>query len=605
MLTSWGETPPDVPWPEYPRPQMVRSGWVNLNGTWQYAIRPRAAAAPTAWDGDILVPFAPESPLSGVERGVSPEERLWYRRSLTLTPSNTRTLLHFGAVDYSCALWVNGAWVGAHSGGFDPFQFDVTDYLVEGVNELLLACDDPGSSGEQPRGKQHLRPSGIWYTPVSGIWQTVWLEHVPLENHVQEVRIQPAADLRSISVAVLLGRPTRRATLAVRLTVLDADRQVVSVIARPDRTVSLDVAGLAHWSPGNPTLHGLRVELVEIDDPLPPDDDAQLTRATPLRGATEASLFAQATVTGPTGDSVECYFALRLVSVGRDARDRAVLQLNGEPTFHLGTLDQGWWPDGLLTPPADAAIVHELEYLKGAGFNTIRKHIKIEPARYYYHCDRLGLLVWQDMPSGFLPAQFVAPNDEGETLRSAPAMEQHELELARMVNRLSCHPSIVMWVISNEGWGQYASARLAAAVKALDPDRLVNAHSGWIDTGAGDVIDVHDYRRALDDIRLPADGRVAVLGEYGGIGWPLPEHLWKPEIRNWGYQTYSDADAVLTAYLEKTREVIRLRDTLGICGAIYTQTCDVEGEVNGLLTYDRRVEKLDRDWLRSVHAELQ
>ena len=610
MMTPWGErVTPESVWPEYPRPQLTRAAWLNLNGLWRYAITPRRAPAPQQWDGEILVPFAVESALSRVARPVTPDDRLWYGREFA-PPADwqgSRVLLHFGAVDYEAAIWVNDAFVMAHSGGFDPFTADLTEYLREGVNTLLVGVWDPSNRGEQPRGKQHLAPSGIWYTPVTGIWQTVWLEPVPLDNHIDEVRIVPHLEAAAVDVAVLLGRPTRSRELAVRLRVLADGREIACTIAPGDRLVRLAIPNVRPWSPRTPFLYDLVVELVEVADTLPPPDNGRrdsLDRSMPLRGATETDHYAGAAVRGEPMDRVTAYFGMRSIAVGPHPRSGApTLLLNGAAEFHLATLDQGWWPDGLHTPPADAALVHELEFLKAAGFNAVRKHIKVEPARFYHHCDRLGILVWQDMPSGFAPAQFVAPNDEGEAVRKTAAIEQYELELRRMIGRLQAHPSIVVWVIHNEGWGQFDTARLAAWVKLLDPTRLIDAASGWLDSEAGDLLDRHDYAETPSPPpRHPT--RAAVLGEYGGIGWPLPAHLWNPAMRNWGYQTYFDEATVQAAYRRKTQAIIDMHQAGSLAAAVYTQTSDVEGEVNGLLTYDRRVEKLSREWLRAVHAPL-
>ena len=610
MRTRWGEgvTPEDA-WPDYPRPQMVRAGWRNLNGLWDYAIAARRDPQPATWDGKILVPFCVESALSGVGRRVSEAERLWYRRSFALSQTIERTLLHFGAVDYETAVWVNGAFAGAHRGGFDPFCLDLTDFVHDGDNELIVSVDDPTSGADQPRGKQHRNPQGIWYTPVTGIWQTVWIEQVPLENHIEEVRITPTPACDAVEIAVLLARPSRDPELAVELVVSEGGKPVTRLIARADRKSHLTIPDPKLWSPDHPALYDVEVRLVRVADPLPSDNDQQaaasLLREVPLRGETEADCYAGASITGRVLDEVRCYFGLRHIEVGpHPTTNRPTLLLNGEPVFHLGTLDQGWWPDGLHTPPTDAAMVYEIEYLKAAGFNTVRKHIKVEPARYYYHCDRLGLLLWQDMPSGFLPAQFVAPNDEDEGLRSATATEQYELELQRMIHRLRNHPCIVVWVLHNEGWGQFDTMRLARQIKSLDPTRVVNAVSGWLDMDSGDLIDRHDYQAT--PAAPSADGRRAlVIGEYGGIGWPIAGHLWNPKMRNWGYQTFHHATEVQAAYTRTAEAIIAMHRDHGVCAAIYTQTTDVEGEVNGLLTYDRSVEKLAADWLALVHAPLR
>jgi hypothetical protein len=597
LLTPWGEALTEAPaWPEYPRPQLVRDGWTNLNGRWQYAIRPRASPAPSAWDGEIRVPFCVESALSGVARRVDPGERLWYRRNFRVDAAGQRVLLHFGAVDHHAAIFVNDAYVASHEGGFDAFTIDITDFVSAGENTLVVAVDDPTSAADQPRGKQHDRPQGIWYTPVTGIWQTVWLERVPLENHIAEVRVSPDLASASIRVEVLLARPTRDPTLAATFTVRLGDRTVATCTARPDRAVRVAVPDPAPWTPERPTLYDLDVALVRIPDPTTKDMRA--------RGDDEAVAYGTAGPVAATIDRVRTYFGMRSIAIGaHPASGLPTLLLNRAPVFHLATLDQGWWPDGLMTPPSDDAITWEIAFLKEAGFNAVRKHIKVEPARYYWHCDRLGLLVWQDMPSGFVPAQFVGPNDAGEGLRRRESATEFERALARMIRALAGHPCIVVWVLHNEGWGQFDSGRLTEFVRGIDPSRPVDATSGWLDVGAGEFVDRHDY--APEPTAPASDGRrVPIVGEYGGIGWPIEGHLWNPGMRNWGYQTFAREDEVRVAYMRVTAAIDRARRTHGVAAAVYTQTTDVEGEVNGLLTYDRRVEKLPRPWLAAIHAQL-
>lgn len=609
MRTPWGERITAEPvWPEYPRPQLVRDRWLNLNGTWNYAITARREGRPLSWDGEIRVPFAVESDLSGVGRAVGPGDRLWYRREFG-TPAGwagQRILLHFGAVDFEAAVWVNDGWVGAHSGGFDPFSFDITGFLRPGTNELAVAVWDPTDEGQQARGKQSLSPQGIWYTAVTGIWQTVWLEPVPAENHIAELRLEPDLEGEAVAVEAVLGIPTTRTDLAVRLTVSEEGRDVAVKFIPPDRQARVPVRDPRRWSPGDPFLYDLTAELLPVEElwgPQGPERGGPLRRD-PLRGPEELERYEEAAVAGDALDTVHGYFGMRSIAVGPHPNTgRQALLLNGSPVFHLGTLDQGWWPDGLFTPPSDEAIIYELEYLKRAGFNALRKHVKVEPARYYYHCDRLGLLVWQDMPSGFVPAQFVAANDRGEAVKPRATVEQQELEMRRIVGNLKAHPSIVVWVIHNEGWGQFDSARLTDWIRSLDRDRLIDAASGWLDGGAGDVRDRHDYAEVPSPLNPPGR-RALVLGEFGGIGRPVEGHLWDPAKRTWGYQTYSSRSEVQEAYRRKLEAVVGMAREQGLSGAIYTQTSDVEGEVNGLLTYDRRVEKLPPEWLREVHAPL-
>lgn len=606
LMTQWGEkVTPENAWREYPRPQFARSRWANLNGLWDYAITPKTTPAPTKFDGQILVPFPVESALSGVGKSVTPTDRIWQHRRFTV-PSDwkgERILLHFGAVDYECTLWINGGMVGSHTGGFDAFHFDITAFLKDGENELLLGVTDPTDSGEQPRGKQVLKPQGIWYTPVSGIWQTVWMEPVPSTLYLAELRLTPDVDKSGVTFVALTNEATGDDTYAVRLTASAAGQTVGTTIARVNREAFLPVPNVHLWSPADPFLYDLKAELIRVKDPWPQEATNRNNRA-PRFGDHERQLYAKAEPTGSALDTANSYFGMRKVSLGPGkVKGQPAILLNGEPLFQHGPLDQGWWPDGLHTPPSDEAMRWEIGWLKQAGFNMLRKHIKVEPARYYYHCDKLGLLIWQDMPSGFNHALRNQRPDAGEPVRLSTSQEQHELELRRMLGRLHNAPSIVLWVVHNEGWGQYESKALAHWVKSIDPSRLVNADSGWLDMNTGDLFDIHTYQP--EPLRPePKADRAIVLGEYGGVGWPIQDHLWNPAMRNWGYQTYQDKQAYLDALRKKVEALVPMKQTLGVSAAVYTQTTDVEGEVNGLLTYDRKVAKVDPSQMRLMNAPL-
>ncbi len=612
LTTRWGRgVTPDNAWRSYPRPQMRRAHWLNLNGQWDYAIRPKAAPQPAAMDGRILVPFAVESRLSGVARRVGPDDRVWYSRDFTIPADwrGQRVLLHFGAVDFEAHVLVNGALVGGHRGGNTAFSLDVTDYLRPGANRLVVQVTDPTSTGAQPRGKQQLDPSGIWYTPVSGIWQTVWLEPVP-DLHIEDVVATPDIDRGQLAVDVALNRSASDED-AVRITASAGGRRVASVLVRGNRHASLPIADAHLWSPDDPFLYDLRVELVKVASPFANGD-----RATPhdrpgdiIQTRAEAELYTRATPAGPARDVVDGYFAMRKSSIGPGpvAGQPAIL-LNNRPLFQNGTLDQGWWPDGLLTPPSEEAIRWELGWLKSAGFNMLRKHIKVEPAQYYYEADRLGILIWQDMPSGEEADsldQFVRPTSQAEAVMPQATENAFTWELGEMVRQLRNHPSIVTWVVNNEGWGQFASIRLARYLKDLDPSRIVNKASGWLDTGdaGSDLFDIHTYEEVPQAPRLQS-ARAIVIGEFGGIGLPVAGHLWFPDRRNWGYQTAADTADYRRRYRRKYEEVIRQSRELGLSAAVYTQTSDVEGEINGLLTYDREASKLPPDELRRIHAPL-
>ena len=538
LVTRWAhEVRADRVLPDYPRPQLVRAAWRSLNGWWDYAVTPKDAAKPAAWDGRILVPFPIESQLSRVRRAVTDSQRLWYHRTFRAPrlAAGGRLLLHFGAVDWDAVVTVNGTLVGEHTGGYDPFTFDITDALAPGgTQDLVVSVWDPTDRGQQPRGKQVLAPRSIWYTAVTGIWQTVWLEPVASE-HVDGLVVTPDLDAGTVHVeaAVAGGTPASRITV----TVLDGKTTVASGSAAADSTVTVPIAHPKVWAPDHPFLYGLRVRL-------------------------------------DGGDAVTSYFGMRKIAVAPDSAGVNRLFLNGRPLFELGTLDQGWWPDGLYTAPTDAAIRYDLRTLKRLGFNLIRKHVKVEPERWYYWCDRLGLLVWQDMPSG--------ANDTPE------AQREFGIELGHVVDALRNHPAIVMWVPFNEGWGEHDAPRYVAWLKQHDASRLVDDASGWTDENAGDVMDVHDYPGP----GMPAleSGRAAVLGEFGGLGLPVPGHLWHARGA-WGYRRFGRTDSLWAAYRGL---LARLRPLAadGLSAAVYTQTTDVEIEVNGLMTYDRAVVKL-------------
>jgi hypothetical protein len=542
LETRWTkEVSPANALPEYPRPQMARKSWVNLNGLWQYAIRPAAEEKPVNWDGEILVPFAVESALSGVKKAVTPDEQLWYRRKFESPKleDDGRLLLHFGAVDWKCTVWINGKQVGEHTGGFNPFTFDITDALNSGdtPNEVVVVVSDPTDTSWQPRGKQVLRPHGIFYTAVTGIWQTVWLEPVP-KVHIKSLKIVPDIDRSVISVTA-----DAPGADAVRIRINNEGRAPDWVKIAPGKPAVLFVSNPVLWSPDRPHLYDLRVECL-VDDKV--------------------------------ADAVDSYFGMRKIDVKKDKDGINRLWLNNKVVFQYGPLDQGWWPDGLYTAPTDEALKYDIEMTKRLGFNMARKHVKVEPARWYYWCDKLGLLVWQDMVSG-----DAATNDESK--------KNYRKELKSMIDALHNHPSIVMWVPFNEGWGQYDTEEVAAWTQKYDPTRPVNEASGWHDKGSGDVADMHNYPGP--GMREPEEKRVSVLGEFGGLGMPVRGHTWQDE-KNWGYVSYDSADALTGAYVELLT-MLRPMIGRGLSAAVYTQTTDVEIEVNGLLTYDRALVKME------------
>ena len=563
LMTRWAkDVSPGNVWPEYPRPQMTRDQWQNLNGLWDYAITPSTAdSRPAAWEGQILVPFAIESALSGVKKAVQPDQTLWYRRTFT-APENLdgqRLLLHFNAVDWECAVFVNGTFCGRHQGGYDPFYFDITGALVpQGDQELVVAVWDPSDKGYQPRGKQILEPQGIWYTAVTGIWQSVWLEPVP-RAHIRNLALTPDIDKGVLRLSATVdGAAPGDEIVAVAL---DGAAPVAGSAGQPGAPFEIPIENAKLWSPDSPFLYNLTVSLT--------------------RG-------------GQTLDEVQSYFGMRKIAVAKDDRGINRLVLNNQVLFQLGPLDQGWWPDGLYTAPTDEALRYDVETTRAMGFNMARKHVKIEPLRWYYHCDRLGLLVWQDMPSG---DAYIGHNDP-DIERTAQSAHNYYRELGELVRDFGNHPSIIMWVPFNEGWGQFQTNEVTAWLKQLDPSRLVNQTSGWADRGGSDVYDKHSYPGP--DMFPIQDHRASVLGEFGGLGWPVEGHLWWDK-RNWGYRTYQDREALAGHYEQLIR---RLRYLIhdGLAAAVYTQTTDVEGEVNGLMTYDRELVKLGVDWLNTVNS---
>ncbi|WP_296611674.1 glycoside hydrolase family 2 protein [Sphingomonas sp.] len=608
LMTKWGkEVTPDNAWRSYPRPQLKRERWLNLNGLWDYAIAKAAAPQPTRMDGQILVPYPVESKLSRVARKVTPDDRIWYRRSFTVPQdwAGEHVMLNFGAVDFAATIWVNGAVVGSHKGGFDTFGFDITDYLKPGANELVVQVADPTSAGTQPRGKQILDPSGIWYTAVSGIWQTVWLEPVP-KLHIEDVRATPNIDRGVVDVAVALSGWAND-TDAVKLTASAGGKVIASTIIRANRRATLAIPNARLWSPDDPHLYDLKAELVTVPDPYAGQDERDRKAYDARFTAGEDRTYAAARVAGAPRDTVDTYFAMRKISIGpgRVTGQPAIL-LNNKPLFQNGTLDQGWWPDGLYTPPSEEAMKSDLVFLKKAGFNMLRKHIKVEPARYYYDADHLGMLIWQDMPSGGGEDQFVTGTSKSQAVLSSDAMAENQNELAAMIGDLRAFPSIVLWVVNNEGWGQYDSATLARYVKGMDPSRLVDADSGWLDVapGASDVFDIHTYE---DVPNTPArqSARAIVIGEYGGIGMPIAGHIWRPGKKNWGYQVATGEEDYLARFRRKMAGVIRAAREDGLSASVYTQTTDVEDEINGLLTYDRARVKAPPEALSTIAAPLR
>jgi len=547
--------------PEYPRPMMKRQNWKNLNGLWQYAIRPKSeTSGPEKFDGQVLVPFCIESALSGVKKKVVETDLIWYHRTFNVPRqwAGKRLLLHFGAVDWETTVWVNGRKVGDHRGGYDPFSFDITDMLkASGSQEIVLSVWDPTDKGRQARGKQQIIPEGFMYTPASGIWQTVWVEPVPL-SHIRSIRVEPDIDENCVWVTVDAVNTNDAYTVEAKTLLPGQGTIPVVVESRAGQRLRISLRKEPQtrlWSPDSPFLYDLQVTLKDR--------------------------------TGKTIDTINSYFGMRKISIGKDERGINRIMFNNKPLFQYGPLDQGWWPDGLYTAPTDEALRYDIETTKRLGFNMVRKHVKFEPQRFYYWCDKLGILVWQDMPSGG------GSSDERK--------KQFELELRRMIDASRNHPSIVMWVAFNEGWGQFDAPRLAQWIKQYDPTRLVDHASGWADRGEyGDVRDIHLYPGPGVGPALP--NRAMVLGEFGAHGMAVKGNSWGDDSR-WSKYGPRETARLTKAYL-RTIRALRPMIYMGLSGAVYTQITDIENELNGLMTYDRELLKLDARQMTAANIEL-
>jgi len=574
IKSRWAkEVNPSNAWKQYPRPQLIRDDWQNLNGLWDYKIQPKGEKAPKVFQGKILVPFCVESSLSGVGKPLSPNEELWYKTKFKVPASwgSKRILLHFGAVDWQSSIYVNDKLAGEHTGGSDPFSIDITDYLGSSNNELVVKVWDPTDSGIQARGKQVLKPFGFWYTAVSGIWQTAWLEPV---NQTSIATITPEADIDQDIINLRSVLTHAQGGEEVNLKIFNRGNLVKELTAPYQENIQVKLPGAKLWSPQNPELYQFQIEIRRKNQLL---------------------------------DKANSYFAMRKISMGKDEYGNLRLHLNNKALFQWGVLDQGWWPESLLTPPTAEAMLYDMQVVKSMGFNMIRKHIKVEPARYYYQADSLGLLLWQDMPSGFNkindPVQHVKFDATEDWARPKESAVQFEKEWKSIIDNLKFFPSIVVWVPFNEGWGQYDSKRVVEWTKKYDPTRLVDGISGWTDRNVGDMYDAHQYPGPSMEPPIQHPGRTIVLGEFGGLGWPIQDHLWNKDSKNWGYRTYFSRDRFLEEYSKLLANVQPLISR-GLSSAIYTQTTDVELEVNGLMTYDREIIKLPVGQALKLHNPL-
>jgi len=589
LMTRWAkEVDPACVLPAYPRPQMVRNDWFNLNGLWDYAIKSGREEEPLRYDGQIVVPFPVESALSGVQKPLQPDECLWYRRSFTVPKhwDGQRLLLHFGAVDWRTEIWINGRKAGEHIGGYCPFTVEITDFLTGSghSNEIVVRVWDSTETTEQQRGKQSLKPKGLFYTAVSGIWQTVWLEPVP-QSYMRSFKLTP--DIATGVLKIKLQGEGEMDGLTFKATAYREGNEAASGSANCGEELLLSIKNPDLWTPDSPRLYELSIELLEQENVL---------------------------------DSVQSYFAMRSFTIEKDRNGVKRICLNHEPLFQNGILDQGYWPDGLYTAPTDEALAYDIITAKELGYNMIRKHIKVEPARWYAHCDRLGMIVWQDMINGgagwnnyhhlFLPnfASAVKVNDRN-TYRAMGRenelnREQFKLELKEMIDALYNVPSIAVWVPFNEAWGQFDAAETAKWVKGYDPSRIVDHASGWHDQGAGDLKSDHTYFRKL---RMPNPGRIrgraVVISEYGGYSLKAEGHQWN-EDKGFGYKRCKSEEQFMQAYSDLMLKQLKPLIEQGVCAAVYTQLTDVETEINGVMTYDRERLKLDRKQAVSIHRQL-
>ncbi|WP_217988284.1 glycoside hydrolase family 2 protein [Aliifodinibius salipaludis] len=563
-MTKWAdEVSPENALPEYPRPMMEREHWKNLNGLWDFKITGKGNSGED-YDDQILVPYPVESALSGIKETVGAENRVWYKRLFEIDNPHEdgRVLLHFGASDWETDVRINDKYVGKHRGGYDPFTFDITDQVSgSGEQEIEITVWDPTDLGSQPVGKQTHDPHSIWYTAVTGIWQTVWIEYVP-ESYIKDLKITPDVDNSRVKVEV--EGKNLSDDYQIHIKAKEEDKLVGESTGfhKQDFYISLDDPQL--WTPDNPFLYDLEVELLGEN--------------------------------GNTVDEVSSYFGMRKINIAKADDGHMRLFLNNEPLFHIGPLDQGWWPDGLYTAPTDDALKYDIEATKKLGYNMLRKHVKTEPQRFYYWADKLGVLVWQDMPNGDMrPGEIGKPSKE--------TAKQFKKEYKDMIDTFYNHPSIVMWVPFNEGWGQFQTREIVEWTQEYDPTRLVNNASGWTDRGVGDVIDMHAYPGP--DMPETEDNRAAVLGEYGGEALVVKDHLWVQDFSRAPdhYETSQSETQLHETYSQMMQELYDLKDN-GLSAAVYTQTTDVESEVNGLMTYDREVIKFNVEELMRLHKKL-
>ncbi|MHA1510922.1 MAG: glycoside hydrolase family 2 protein [Promethearchaeota archaeon] len=603
LFTRWtSQVTPELPFPEYPSPQMVRTEWHNLNGLWEYVITAKNTLKEEIkkWDGDILVPYPVESALSGVKRTLFPQQHLWYHRAFSLPNKwekmleNHRILLHFGGVDWQTTVWVNNQEVLFHEGGDIPFSVDITPYLKsnhnkksQNLHDLTIRVWDPSDKDCQERGKQKLKPHTVFYTAMSGIWQTVWLELVP-DPYICDFQIKTDIDREEIHLNFNFSRPMEKLSdLSIFIEISEDGNQISTKKIKVDdlnEYFSIPLANPRLWSPSSPFLYDLKISLIKTENG-----------------------------DGDVIDEIKSYFGMRKIAIKEDDQGIPRIELNNKILFQFGLLDQGWWPDGLYTAPNDNALKWDLEITKTMGFNMVRKHIKIESARWYYHCDKLGLLVWQDIPSGgvygnwkwgiqtFVAMIFQKAWWTGRKKKSVQQNFYHELK--QTVSSLFNSPSIVVWVPFNEGWGQFQTKEVTEYLRSIDETRLIDSASGWVDYKCGDILTIHRYP-GPDIPKIESNKKRSLgLSEFGGFGLEIQDHTWITKRRKWGYRNLKSKSELKMKYsqlIKKLKPLIKK----GLSAAVYTQTTDVEQEINGLISYDREIIKIEPEWLKNIHKTL-
>ncbi|MFX0001580.1 MAG: glycoside hydrolase family 2 protein [Candidatus Hodarchaeota archaeon] len=575
IMTRWvSDIDPKTPLPKYPRPQLKREEWLNLNGLWDYAICPKEISDVDNFEGKILVPYPIESALSGVRRKLNPNQKLWYHRKFTIPESwnKKKKLLHFGAVDWETTIWINKKLVGVHKGGYTPFYFEISDFLNNSKeNEITLSVWDPTDKGHQEHGKQSLKPKVILYTAVSGIWQTVWLE--PVSNtYIKSLKMVPNINKECLNLKVNVN--DLKPNDITHIIIFEKNHQSIVDFETNENENVIKIHSPKLWSPDSPYLYKIIIEIKRNESII---------------------------------DKVKSYFGMRKISFSKNKKGIKRIKLNGKPLFQYGTLDQGYWPDGLYTAPTDDALRYDIEITKELGFNMIRKHVKVEPVRWYYYCDKLGILVWQDMPNGGKLGLFQlllnilrSKKRKRDWKRSETDKKQFYQEFEGIINNLYNHPSIITWVIFNENWGQFDTKRAVNFVRELDSSRLIDEASGWVDYNIGDIADCHKY--VSPAMPKNVEDRVAVCGEFGGLGLEIKKHTWQKKIK-FAYKKLEDSIDLFEFYA-KLIDKLNLLKKKGLSGAVYTQITDVEGEINGLLTYDREVIKLNKKKLRELNLSL-